>query len=173
MFSRALRPAARHLPRLSPGVSQAAVQRRWASDDKHGSHDSHDSHEPNPAEDTTVRQESFFSPFWRNVFIISALSYGCYAYWPRTKEGETSWLTQAIDTRSERPAAFEALQQRMEFVKMQAEKKIDSDDAQRPPIHRYRNKHIFEQASPYLIPVGTQTDVSNVRIKTREDAFHK
>ncbi|KZO98887.1 hypothetical protein CALVIDRAFT_426304 [Calocera viscosa TUFC12733] len=166
MFSRTLRPAARGLPQVSPAVSRAVVQRRWASNE----HDSHDSHDA-PTDDSTVTEESFFTPAWRNTAILTVVGYAAYLYWPRTKEGETHWLTQAIANSNSNEEQFENLQRRMAWVQHQAANKREDDAAQRPPMHRFRYKHTFEQSCPNAIPVGTQADVSNVKIKTREDYF--
>ncbi|EJU04231.1 hypothetical protein DACRYDRAFT_114601 [Dacryopinax primogenitus] len=189
MISRILRPSARTLPRLSPTVAQ----RRWVANDPDGwvpenakrvvvqqsttsivdEHDSHD-HHGNPAEDALPTEESFFTPFWRNITILGALGYAAYLFMPTAKPGEKNMFTDLLTNQgNSNEEGLNQIETRVSFANAQAEHKKDADEVERPPIHRFRSKTSFELQSPFLVPVGSQADMSNVKVKTWEDSYRK
>jgi len=162
-----LRPAARALSRIPPALSRAPAARRWASEDSHS--DAHEpSHEPT---NETYPAESFFTPFWRNVLLLSVGGYGVSYFWP-SSTGDRPWLTRFIDGQTrDNTATVDSQLNHVAFAKAAADDRLDTQSAQRPKVHRYRYKGMFDQADPNLIPVGSQADLSDLHIKTYADFY--
>ncbi|CAO1613787.1 unnamed protein product [Parajaminaea phylloscopi] len=165
---------------------QASVTRRQASTSSSSSHDDQATH------------ESFGTPFWRNIFILTAGAVVVYRFSlihaePHPSRASSSGRSapgneSEDDHRDEvqgdnRPfltryienwmTPSDVLKQRSEkhlaFSKERAEDKLFFQDAERPPVHRLRFPQTFQQSSPHSRPVGAGADLSDLKIKRNDE----
>ncbi|KAF9451251.1 hypothetical protein P691DRAFT_663632, partial [Macrolepiota fuliginosa MF-IS2] len=108
----------------------------------------------------------FATPFWRNALILAGLAVVAYKYAP--EPGDNVYLTRWIAMYTT-PA-----EQWLELgAKNTAQKEVVAENtrltvsAKSPPVHRYRYPQSFEQASPFLVGVGTQADLSDLVVKSK------
>jgi len=110
-------------------------------------------------------KEDFATPFWRNALIVGGLAVVAYKYAP--EPGDNVYLTRWIAMYTPRPEAWLDLN-----AKHTAQQEIEAENsrlmtsARQPPVYRYRYPQSFEQASPFLVGVGTQADLSNLVVKS-------
>nr|ODN74929.1 hypothetical protein L203_06612 [Cryptococcus depauperatus CBS 7841] len=143
-------------------------------------------HSGNGTEDQSdaYTTETFFSPSWRNAFLFFTASLLIYPYLssPSTKPispsldpeafeearkdqslpALTRWLANQI---SKAEVWKKRNDKHLELSKEAAETKLLFQEAERPRIWRMRYPSSFEQASPYNIPVGSQIDLSDLKVQ--------
>ncbi|WWC72797.1 uncharacterized protein I206_106761 [Kwoniella pini CBS 10737] len=160
-----------------------AVRGISTSTPKRASHDdSHHGHGEG-AEDAYTT-ESFFTPFWRNTLILTTISILAYPYLPSTSTNTTSpsldpetWSKSTKD--NSLPVVTRLLAQitpkaevwtqrndkHLELSKEAAETKLLFQEAERPKVLRMRYPSSFEQASPHNIAVGSQADLTDLKVQ--------
>ncbi|KDN51380.1 hypothetical protein K437DRAFT_254787 [Tilletiaria anomala UBC 951] len=157
------------------------------------SRQSADAHSSSPSSsgDEYVTNEGFSAPIWRNTFFL--LIAGVVAYRLSEMQASTSSAHSSHVNADEHDDSEEAADTRpfltryiayyttpadvwkrrnakhYELVKEEAEKKLFFQDAERPPVHRFRYPQTFEQASPHGLPVGAQVDLSDLKVKTENE----
>ncbi|KAL1409094.1 hypothetical protein Q8F55_005918 [Vanrija albida] len=79
-----------------------------------------------------------------------------------------SFITRAIASGTKEDAANWAKRndKHLELARAQADDKILVQEAERPKVWRLRYPSAFEQASPHAIAVGSQADLSDLKIKS-------
>ncbi|KAL9711782.1 hypothetical protein Ac2012v2_004854 [Leucoagaricus gongylophorus] len=130
-----------------------APYRRWATTSQGEQH-------------SNFSKEDFATPFWRNTLILAGLVAVAYKYAP--EPGSNVYLTRWIAMYT--TPAKEWLEVNTRNTALRAEVANNTrltTSAGRPPVHRYRYPQAFEQASPFLVGVGTQTDLSDLVVKTK------
>ncbi|KXN90220.1 hypothetical protein AN958_04710, partial [Leucoagaricus sp. SymC.cos] len=108
----------------------------------------------------------FATPFWRNALIAAGLAVVAYKYAP--EPGDDVYLTRWIAMYT--TSAEKWLEMNAAHTAQTAEEAENSRlmmSAQRPPVHRYCYPQAFEQASPFLVGVGTQADLSDLVVKSK------
>ncbi|WRT70935.1 uncharacterized protein IL334_007934 [Kwoniella shivajii] len=144
--------------------------------------DSHHGHAEGP--DDAYTTESFFTPFWRNTLILTTLTVLIYPYLPSpsssttspsldpetfsqsTKDKSLPYITRLLtQITPEAKVWTERNDKHLELTKEAAETKLLFQEAERPRVWRMRYPSAFEQASPHSIPVGSQTDLSDLKVQ--------
>ncbi|WOO82640.1 uncharacterized protein LOC62_04G006122 [Vanrija pseudolonga] len=79
-----------------------------------------------------------------------------------------SFITRAIASGTKEDAENWAKRndQHLALTREQADEKILVQEAERPKVWRMRYPSSFEQASPHGIPVGSQADLSDLKVKS-------
>ncbi|KAK0212988.1 hypothetical protein DFS33DRAFT_1285785 [Desarmillaria ectypa] len=125
--------------------------------------DSH-SHEHHHEEDTTVYPKEGFGAGWRNAALVSVAVAIAYKLAP--SPGEDALLTRWM---AERQAPvrqdFERNLNHTILTQEQSNERLLFAEAKRPIIHRYRFPQMLDNGSPFNIPVGLTSDLSNVKVK--------
>ncbi|KAF5351820.1 hypothetical protein D9756_007373 [Leucocoprinus leucothites] len=128
-----------------------APWRRWASTghgEEHGS----------------FPKEDFATPFWRNAIIVAGLAAVAYKYAP--EPGDNVYLTRWIAMYTTPAAQWLDMNAQNTALRAEvAENTRLTTSAKQPAVHRYRYPQSFEQASPFLVGVGTQADLSDLVVK--------
>ncbi|GLB37221.1 hypothetical protein LshimejAT787_0402720 [Lyophyllum shimeji] len=135
----------------------AIVSRRNASSSAHSQHEDHHDSEQYPS-------EGFSGPFWRNTVLASVLAVAAYKYAPEPTDDAylTRWIalyTPSRDQWLDMAAKHTALSVE------ESETTLLVTSAKKPPVHRFRYPHLFEQKSPFLTPVGDDIDTNEVVVK--------
>ncbi|WWC64978.1 uncharacterized protein I303_107592 [Kwoniella dejecticola CBS 10117] len=170
-------------PASSLTRTNLAIRGISTSSPKRASHDdSHHGHGEG-AEDAYTT-ESFFNPFWRNTLILTTISVLVYPYLPSTSTNTTSpSLDPETFSKSTKDSSLPAVtrllasitpkaevwtqrnDKHLELSKEAAETKLLFQEAERPKVLRMRYPSAFEQASPHNIAVGSQTDLSDLKVQ--------
>ncbi|WVQ63463.1 uncharacterized protein L199_001616 [Kwoniella botswanensis] len=150
---------------------------------KGASHDdSHHGH--GEGADDAYTTESFFNPFWRNTLVLTTLAILAYPYIPSTSSNTTSpsldpetfskstkdkslpYVTRLLASITPESRIWtERNDKHLELSKDAAETKLLFQEAERPRVLRMRYPSSFEQASPHNIAVGSQTDLSDLKVQ--------
>jgi len=115
--------------------------------------------------------ETFGTPFWRNVLIISVVGFAAYRFMPADPFGYgedfASSVHRYLRHHLHTPAQIyeERNIKHLELSLNAAKDKIVLEDAERPKIRRLRGPGMFDNASPFNVPIGTQVDLSDLVIK--------
>ncbi|AFR98235.1 hypothetical protein C343_06211 [Cryptococcus neoformans C23] len=170
-----LRPLFRHATTLNAARGMAtSAPRRAAHSDHHGAEDQSDTH----------TNESFFTPSWRNAFIILTASILIYPYLPSPsnkpaspsldpeafaaarKDEALPALTRWLAKQTEKAEVWaQRNEKHLELTKEAAETKLLFQEGERPKVLRMRYPSSFEQASPHSIAVGSQADLSDLKVR--------
>ncbi|KAJ3506728.1 hypothetical protein NLJ89_g6705 [Agrocybe chaxingu] len=139
-----------------------STQRGAASSASHD-HQDHDHH--HEQDSTVYPAESFGGRFWRNVVLVSIAGAVGLKYAPEPSENVylTRWIAMYTAPRDywlSLNAKHTAQQEEYARVGLLV------NDAQRPPVHRFRYPQMLDQASAFLVPVGSDVDVSSVVPRT-------
>ncbi|KAF7782478.1 hypothetical protein Agabi119p4_1854 [Agaricus bisporus var. burnettii] len=115
-------------------------------------------------EHTNYPKEDFVTPFWRNALIAAGLVVAAYKYAPEPGKDVylTRWIamyTTPVGEWLKRSVSRAAAQE------VEAENTRLMMSARRPLVHRYRYPQSFEQASPFVIGVGSQVQLDDVVVK--------
>ncbi|KAK1923320.1 hypothetical protein DB88DRAFT_345650 [Papiliotrema laurentii] len=143
-----------------------------------GGHDDHHSSGP----DDTETHESWFSAPWRNTFILTAIGIAAFPFLPSAtstpaspalspeefnrlkSDPSTPWITRKLAGLLEDEKDLRARNDKHVDESMRsAETRLLFETAERPEVNKIKNRYTFDQASPYGVPVGSSTDVSEVR----------
>ncbi|WWC92555.1 uncharacterized protein L201_007514 [Kwoniella dendrophila CBS 6074] len=156
------------------------------SQPKRASHDdSH--HQHGEGSDDAYTTESFFTPFWRNTIILTAVTVLVYPYLPSTSNLNQITTSPSLNpdffqkstTNKELPYITRLLtkitpeskiwternDKHLQLSKDAAETKLLFQEAERPKVLRMRYPSSFEQASPHNIAVGSQTDLKDLKVQ--------
>ncbi|KAF8647097.1 hypothetical protein AX16_006931 [Volvariella volvacea WC 439] len=142
-------------------VPVALASRRNASTASHG-------HEEHHHDDAQYPKEGFGGAVWRNTILAALVGVAFYKFAP--EPGKDVYLTRWIAMYT-RPST-EWLEINAKHAAQQqdvSDATILFADAKKPRIHRYRFPQVLDQASPFLVPVGGEVDVSNVVAKGDKD----
>jgi len=101
---------------------------------------------------------------------VIVASFGVYYFWP-AGNGQEAWLTRFIASQDRTEQYKETAGMHTVLAMRGGAYKREAGEAKRPSIHRFRFKHTFDQADPDLIAVGSQSDLSDLKIKTHEDFY--
>ncbi|CAE6435417.1 unnamed protein product [Rhizoctonia solani] len=155
-----LRACSRALPRaglVSGSGRSFAQQTRLGSSQAHN-----DSH----AESETYPAEGFNLAFWRRTILVVGGAFAFYNFAPSASAAEekVNVLTQYLTiSREEGKRVNDG---HLVLAKADADARILTDGATKPPVIRLRNPSAFENASPHCLGVGQQADLSDLRVKT-------
>ncbi|QRW21363.1 hypothetical protein RhiXN_06352 [Rhizoctonia solani] len=155
-----LRACSRALPRVGTVCRSGrsfAQQTRLGSSQSH-----HDSH----ADTETYPPEGFNFAFWRRTVLVVGGAFAFYNFAPSAASAEekVNALTQYLTI--SREEGKRATDTHLALAKADADARILTDGATKPPVIRLRNPTVFENASPHCLGVGQQADLSDLRIKT-------
>ncbi|WVF67806.1 hypothetical protein IAT40_002567 [Kwoniella sp. CBS 6097] len=150
-------------------------------------HDDHShGHGQEAGDSDAYTNESFFTPVWRNTFILVTASILIYPYLPspsssttspsldpetfsqiaKSKDSSIPWLTKKLaDITPKAKVWTERNDKHLELTKEAAETKLLFQEAERPKVLRMRYPSAFEQASPHNIPVGSQADLTDLKVQ--------
>ncbi|KIM45180.1 hypothetical protein M413DRAFT_441861 [Hebeloma cylindrosporum] len=112
------------------------------------SHDHHDHHH----EDSTVYPaESFGTPFWRNVLLLSIAGVAAVQFLPEAREDVylTRWIAMYI-----RPHDYWINARYAAAMEQTSHNTLTLHDAKKPRGHIFRYPQSMVQASPFLNGVG-------------------
>ncbi|GAA5881409.1 hypothetical protein JCM1840_007559 [Sporobolomyces johnsonii] len=130
---------------------------------------------PEPSTDV-FPQEGFNAPLWRNLS-LAAIGLAIYLRVAPSSSSDAEpsepWLTRYI-AHNLAPSADkyrERNNHHLELAKQAADDKLLFQDAERQRIRRMKYLGSFGQASPNLIPVGSQADLSDLVIKSEKSDF--
>ncbi|GAA6003074.1 hypothetical protein JCM10207_001972 [Rhodosporidiobolus poonsookiae] len=125
-------------------------------------------------------QEGFNASFWWKLSVVGVGAFVYSRVAPvhlAPKEGanldEQPWLTRYI-AYNLNPSADKwraRNDKHLELAKEAAEDKLLFQEAEKSRIRRLRYLGTFDQASPNGIPVGSQADLSGLRIKSEKEDF--
>jgi len=135
----------------------AIVSHRKASLSTHSQHDDHH-------DDHQYPKEGFSGPFWRNTVLASLLVVAAYKYAPEPTDD--AYLTRWIALYT--PPRDQWLNMAAKHTALsvdESETTLLVTSAKKPPVHRFRYPHLFEQKSPFLTPVGEDIDTSSIVVK--------
>ncbi|WWD20913.1 hypothetical protein CI109_105391 [Kwoniella shandongensis] len=161
--------------------SFASSSSRRAGPDDHG----HGHGSGSAAEDSDAyTTESFFTPAWRNTFILLTASILIYPYLPSpssspispsldpdafkkaSKDSSVPYVTRWLaGITPEAKVWKERNDKHLELSREGAETKLLFQEAERPKVWRMRYPSSFEQASPHNVAVGSQADLSGLQIR--------
>ncbi|KAI0319175.1 hypothetical protein OF83DRAFT_1163084 [Amylostereum chailletii] len=140
--------------------------RRLASSSVHEHHDEH--HHDEHHDSTQYPKEGFTSRGWTYSIVAALGIVGFYKFAPTA--GEDNFLTRYIAfyyTPVEEWATRNAKHLQLSSELSEAQHVIQG--ACRPPVRRYRYPQKFELASPFSVPVGTDVDLSDLKVKSDKD----
>ncbi|KAJ1304418.1 hypothetical protein OPQ81_005566 [Rhizoctonia solani] len=155
-----LRACSRALPRAgvaSRSGRSFAQQTRLGSSQAH-----HDSH----AEPETYPSEGFSFAFWRRTLLVAGGAFAFYQFAPSSASAEekVNALTRYLTISRDETKRIN--DNHLVLAKADADARILTDGATKPPVIRLRNPTVFENASPHCLGVGQQADLSDLRVKT-------
>ncbi|KAF5320982.1 hypothetical protein D9619_001413 [Psilocybe cf. subviscida] len=132
-----------------------------------GSSSAHDDHH-HEADTAQYPPESFATPFWRNVLLLSIGTVLAVKYAPEANEDAylTRWIAMY------KPSADTWLERNAMHTANQREKASETQlvqDAMKPAVHRFRYPQSMTQASPFVIGVGQDVDMASVVPKQNHD----
>ncbi|KAG8763782.1 hypothetical protein FRC11_012785 [Ceratobasidium sp. 423] len=155
-----LRACSRALPRAGvasrPGRSFAQQTRLGSSQAPHDSH----------VDTDTYPAEGFNFAFWRRTILVVGGAFAFYQFAPSASSAEekVNSLTQYLTISREDSKRIN--DSHLVLAKADADARILTDGATKPPVIRLRNPTMFENASPHCLGVGQQADLSDLRVKT-------
>ncbi|CEL61051.1 hypothetical protein RSOLAG1IB_04291 [Rhizoctonia solani AG-1 IB] len=155
-----LRACSRALPRVGvasrAGTSFAQQTRLGSSQAQHDSH----------ADSETYPSEGFSFAFWRRTILVVGSAFAFYSFAPSASSAEekVNALTRYLTT--SREEGKRVSDNHLVLAKADADGRILTDGANKPPVIRLRNPSVFENASPHCLGVGRQADLSDLRVKT-------
>ena len=86
------------------------------------------------------------------------------------KEGQEPFLTRYLAHNKANADESKANSDRLLALKKElADETLLLSDAHRPTLIRLSNPGTFEQASPHKISVGTQADLSDLKVKSNKE----
>ncbi|EMD37471.1 hypothetical protein CERSUDRAFT_83213 [Gelatoporia subvermispora B] len=158
------------LPRNAP---VQLIQRRWVGDHLEHSSSSPNLHEPHvdarhflqADEHTTYTTEGFTSRTWLYFVAFSAAAVGWYKFAPYADEDSSikRWIAQYKSSGSFwEDEGVRRLRESFQF----AEETKSFREAKAEPVFRYRYTQRFEQFSPFMQPVGTDVNFSDLVVKS-------
>ncbi|WVQ95423.1 hypothetical protein IAU59_002520 [Kwoniella sp. CBS 9459] len=171
---------------LNAAATAAARRSISTSPRRSAGHDDHSHGHAETGDSDAYTNESFFTPVWRNTFILVTASILIYPYLPspsssttspsldpetfsqiaKSKDSSIPWLTKKLaDITPEAKVWTERNDKHLELTKEAAETKLLFQEAERPKVLRMRYPSAFEQASPHNIPVGSQADLTDLKVQ--------
>ncbi|TYJ51686.1 hypothetical protein B9479_007736 [Cryptococcus floricola] len=184
-----LRPLLRQT-QMRSGSGSVGVRSIQSSGARRGAHGAHgDGGEEGEGESDTYTKESFLNPKWRNALLLLTTSLLLLPHLPapskshlspslspeafqaarRDVEGELPWLTRWFVRETEKAEVWrERADRHLELEKERADGRLLVQEAERPRVLRMRYPSRFEQASPFNIPVGSQVDLSDLKVRPAE-----
>ncbi|WVQ77617.1 hypothetical protein IAR50_007305 [Cryptococcus sp. DSM 104548] len=176
-----LRPLLRQTQlRSAVGVRsiQSSAPRRAGHEEHHGAEE---------GEADYYTKESFLNPKWRNVLLLTTAAALIFPYLPTPSKANLSptlspeefaaarrdeqlpWLTRWFVRETEKAEVWkERADRHLELTKEGADMKLLFQEAERPKVLRMRYPSRFEQASPFNIGVGSQVDLSDLKVRPAE-----
>ncbi|CAE6357098.1 unnamed protein product [Rhizoctonia solani] len=154
-----LRACSRALARAGVVSRQGSFAQQTRLGSSQANHDSH-------AEAETYPSEGFNFAFWRRTILLVGSGFAFYYFAPSASSAEekANALTQYLTT--SREDSKRVHDGHLVLAKADADARILTDGATKPPVIRLRNPTIFENASPHCLGVGQQADLSDLRVKT-------
>ncbi|CAE6480591.1 unnamed protein product [Rhizoctonia solani] len=108
----------------------------------------------------------FSFAFWRRTILVVGGAFAFYQFAPSASvaEEKANALTQYLTT--SREESKRVSDGHIVLAQADAEARILTDGATKPPVIRLRNPAVFENASPHCLGVGRQADLADLRVKT-------
>ncbi|CAM0138834.1 hypothetical protein VKS41_005952 [Umbelopsis sp. WA50703] len=144
--------------RALPSVRQVISRRGYATE-----------HVKHAGEQPKFQPETFGSNAWRNTMFVVIAGLVWYRVDQHiTTSGDekhpiTKWVEYHMTpaTENDRVAS-----EHLDHAVSKAEDRLLFQEAQRAPVYRMRYPEAFERASPHAIAVGSQVDLSDLKVKT-------
>ncbi|TIC03549.1 hypothetical protein E3Q17_00805 [Wallemia mellicola] len=131
--------------------------------------DSH-SHGYDDGSNEVYAPANLLSAGWLKLFGFAGLSAVALSAYSSTQDGKEPFLTRYLSyNKSSTEESKTNTDKLLALKKELADETLLMSDAHRPTLIRLSNPGTFEQASPHKIAVGSQSDLSDLKVKTNKE----